>query len=74
MFDIMPYRACLCPILALFVPVCLQDVSDVFKVLSNDNTTLRHAAAELVVQLLEDQGRASIQAAAEALQVGAELA
>lgn len=56
------------------MPVCLQDVSDVFKVLSNDNTTLRHAAAELVVQLLEDQGRASIQAAAEALQVGAELA
>jgi hypothetical protein len=55
-----------------FVPytiVCLQAVSDVFKVLSQENAALRRAAAGLAVQLLEEHGRASVNRAAEALQV-----
>jgi hypothetical protein len=47
----------------------LQAVSDVFKVLSQENAALRRAAAGLAVQLLEDHGRASVNRAAAALQV-----
>jgi hypothetical protein len=44
-------------------------MSDVFKVLSQENAALRRAAAGLAVQLLEEHGRASVNRAAAALQV-----
>jgi hypothetical protein len=47
----------------------VQAVSDVFKVLSQENAALRRAAAGLAVQLLEEHGRASVSRAADALKV-----
>jgi hypothetical protein len=65
---------CFLPITTFTAAACcavrLQAVSDVFKVLSQENAALRRAAAGLAVQLLEEHGRASVNKAAEALQVG----
>jgi hypothetical protein len=47
--------------------ICLQDVSGVYNMLALDNPELRRAAAELVAQLVEEQGRAAVTEAAAAV-------
>lgn len=48
----------------------MQDVSAVFMLLAMPNAELRSSAAVVVVNLLGDQGREAMEAAAERLKVG----